>query len=226
MTTEPTRGRGRARIVGRATLLGLLVLVTPFVSPTVRTGVETTWLVRQMRSEDEIVRLGARERLLEIGRPAVDRWLPEIITDVVADAFEEERQDDARLFAVLIGKPHGRYLDYDNYRIEDDPPHVVDRSEQIPVPFDLLVEGACRRLFPSPEGHDQTERTMLIGSWDFISPRRPGQKRTALAEIDFLVPLDDQLGPAIVAAVKDYLGKLPKWRGPQDCGPGKGKKKT
>jgi len=228
MTTDPARTPGRGRILTGAKWFGLLGLLGLVSSSTIRNGVEVTWLVHQMRSGDVASRVGARERLLEIGRPAIDAWLSEIVTGLVADAFEEQRQNDERSFVLFMGRPIVRdpRARFGLYRIEEVPEHVLDGNDHVRVPFDLWVPGPCRLLLAPSPGEEKNVRALLLGRWNFVSASdQPGRGVEALADIDLVVSLDDRVGPAIVASVKDYLAKRRNDRGEGDPGPRK-KKKT
>jgi hypothetical protein len=73
-------GAAKARVA--VVVLVLLVLAVPgtfAVSSQARAGARVWWLARSLRSSDSDVRHRTGHALFELGRPAIDRVLPEII---------------------------------------------------------------------------------------------------------------------------------------------------
>ncbi len=195
---EPPRTRRRGRVAALVLTLAVLVLAAPFASSTVRTGVEVRWLTYRMRSDDRAVREQARLRLLGIGRPTIDAIYPEVVADEVADESPGCSIFIGRVASRKRASPPGldqMTLDYE-LRLRDSPREF----------WSCFVEGApacpTARLLFDPDAR----RELVV-----CRPHSGGSSHEMVwTVLEVAVPLDDDLAPAIIEAVKKRLETLEK----------------
>ncbi|MBI3722756.1 hypothetical protein HY251_02195 [bacterium] len=187
---EPRPSRKRAVVL--ALVLVLVALAAPLASSTVREGIEVRWLARSLRSRDPEVREETRVRLLAIGRPAIDPVFPEIVAGLVVEA------DSGWIF---LGRVRDRTPEGTTYEHENT---ALDREKLFRVQVSVLGEPgfsrSARMLFRS-----DARRELVLGHGASAHPMGRQVEIYALQEARVMVPLDDELAPAVIEAVKKKL---------------------
>ncbi len=195
---ELPRSRRRGRVAAGALAVGALVLAAPFASSSVRTGAQVRWLAYRMGSDDRAVREEARRRLLTIGRPAIDP----VYLALIAGEVEDEAAGAASI--VFVGRATGALAATRTYTCEETlgPEFVALRGWPGTATIPVSGEPECpTALLLKTRG---TARELLVVGVETasIAPHKPINHYLLLA-----VPLDDDLAPAIIEAVKKRLAK-------------------
>jgi hypothetical protein len=197
-----TRSRRRASKVALAlALLGALPIGVALLDRDMRYRWRVGWIRRGLRSEDASVRHATRLRLLDFKRPAIDGVYPELVASEIAD--ELEGTDDV---VVIVGQrwkeaierePRWAFFDIEEVlRVSPRFAGVYDYTERLSVIDDAGCPVA-RKLARS------AKREIVVAA---LRPR--GTLLEGQRELRVAVPLDDDLAPAILEAVRERLRKL------------------
>jgi hypothetical protein len=172
------RPRSKILVAGAALLL---LAPTTLLVPEVRVRAEVAWFGHGLRSTNPMTRADARRSLLALGRPAIDSHYAEL---VAGEAEDEWTGQDALVFvgALLPGEPR-------TYRVES----VLLGAAPATIPVTGTPVCPTALLLRRP-----TTRALVVAA------RVP---TAALLELRLEVPLDDAPEAAIVALVRERLGK-------------------
>ncbi len=202
----PPRSRRRGRLVTFVLTLAILVLAAPFTSSTVRTGVEVRWLAHRMHSEDQAIRGEARQRLREIGRPAIDAVIPEMFACEVEEKVGDPGPEAQSERVVFVGRALWRHsgLSTGVPAIVTFGYEVADVLPSGSLPTELTLSSSSWLLFPTEFVKNRRELVVMRRSCD------DGRLDRAAFRFVRAFPLDDDdLAPAIVDAVRERLAALP-----------------
>ena len=207
------RGRGLER-AGVAVVLALLAVVgVALTRPEVRTRLWVVWLARGLDSPDPMARTQARQDLLDMGRPRIDMAFPRLVASEVADELVGQASAAVLVGSrgpTLIGSPFApQAFDVDGPPLCVTPefqpwlggglrPGVWERqwiedAIVCPTAKRLVKEGAAREL-------------VLV-----VAVHRDGGPHSGalVRELRVAVPLDDDLAPEILDAVRARLAQHP-----------------
>ncbi len=188
------------QLKGRVALAGLLLVVVVFgVALAVTPAARVRYWAWRARSSDRGVRLAARIRLMEIGRPAIDAVFPELVAGEAGDRLAEVPVSQR---VVLVGRFEetpmqpirgGPFVDWP---FDVDPAlaqggHTVVRVRLEAAVFDPLARSFVKET-------SRPHRTLVAGS--------EAHKEDAVVKL-FMVWLeeDDPLAAAVIEETKARL---------------------
>lgn len=179
--------RRRAIVIGFVQLLVLGPMIVVLAVPSLRGALQAKVIARGLRSNDWKERARARERLVALGRPAIDGVLPEL----VASAFSENDDPDAIVFVGEVRSVANDTIAFDILEIlPHDPQHP--RSGESSFTPGIILE----------RPHGDSVLYSSRGKRQLVRGREYGRR------VDYAVDLDDPaVGSAVLDAVRDALDK-------------------
>jgi hypothetical protein len=205
--------RTKRRIAFALAALVLSPILVALALPRTRTRLQVSYQTFRLGSADPAVRDEAALRLLAIGRPAIDEVYPRLVATYVGALATGRPQ-----VLVLTGKVVQRDRETGRHDVKPRallrPGGGYDTSYvKAGVIFEVLREAKrATKVF----GRDDSTRELIVFAvprWSFqsgVSSSCSGFWRqedgtTVKVDVELVVPLDDDLSPAVVEAVRDAV---------------------
>jgi hypothetical protein len=198
----------RLRRAGVVLVVGALVSVgIALAQPGVRARVAAHWHAAHLSSRDPMVRTQARLALLDIGRPAIDGVYPELIASEIADELTGTK-DTVAFVARCNGPTETSWpnliqlgLEVEATLSEAGPRTSGGRIAVFSAPgWPSIVCPVAQRLIPH-----EVSRVLVVARKQEWLGSHSGPPTEDVLELHVLIPLDDDLAPAVLEAVRERL---------------------